>query len=838
MSKRTNTDDIDALRLKSRQDYLKQREEVKLLELSKIVAEEDEEIRTNPHLSKRELIEFATRKKTLQAAQARLNINDGYDGYMVPDAELSQRKSEVLNKRQKEHKTEYEQWEDEQSTKAKATQVGKAGREQKEDYEFVFDAAQEVKFALNGKYVDPKKQVLQAQLDAAEQKAKSIDEVRKSLPIYKYKDELIAAVEQNQVIILLGETGSGKSTQAIQYLHEAAVEGKLGIDPALKIACTQPRRVAAMSVAQRVAEEMGVRIGQEVGYQIRFEDKTSPKTKLVFMTDGMLLRHCLASPDFADFSALIIDEAHERTLSTDIVLGLLRDIMRYRPTLKIIIASASLRADQFSRFFSDAPIFNVPGRAFEVESYATTNPESNYLSAAVTTLFQIHISTTDPGDILIFLTGEDEILAAATNIEETKRKLGSRARELIVCPIYAALPQEEQMKVFAPTPPNARKVVLSTNIAETSLTIDGIRYVIDSGYVKTDYFNPKTGMQSLVVEPCSRASAIQRAGRAGRTAPGKCFRLYTQYSFMNELPESTPPEIQRTSLDNTCLLLKSLGIQDLINFNFMDPPSPDAMIASLESLYAQGAIADDGRLTKLGRQLNEFPMPVMLSKAILAANKHKCVEEVLTIVAMLPEASALFLAPKDQKLHSEAAKRRFISKEGGDFIMLANVYSAWEESGFGMDFAKENFLQYKTLIRARNVRDQLQKLCDRVEVESSTCGLADHVTIRKALVEGFFPNLARMGRDGQSYRMVKGSGSGLSIFIHPSSVCNEATMRPVWLVYFELVQTTKDFARCICPVDPTWLVEAAPHVYKESDLEKLGVNKKMPKGQGKVGIDG
>ncbi|KAF2640243.1 P-loop containing nucleoside triphosphate hydrolase protein [Massarina eburnea CBS 473.64] len=838
MSKRPNPEDVsvDSIRLRSRQAYLEKRQQTKLIELERQVAEESEEIRSNPNLSKRELRDFTRNRETLTLAKSRLAIDEGTDGYLLPDAELSQRKEEVLNKRHNEYKTENDLWEEEQSAKAKAAQV-QSSSNNVDDYEFVFDPAQEVAFVSDGNFADPKKQALQAQLDAAEHKARSIDEVRKSLPIYAYKDQFVEAVDQHQVIILLGETGSGKSTQAIQFLRQASLDGKLGIDPSLKIACTQPRRVAAMSVAQRVAEEMGVRIGKEVGFQVRFEDKTSENTKLVFMTDGMLLRHCLASPDFADFSVLIIDEAHERTLATDIVLGLLRDITRYRPDLKIIIASATLNAQSFSRFFSDAPIFSVPGRSWPVEIFSSSASEANYLSAAVTTLFQIHISTDEPGDILVFLTGEEEIVAAAQNIEETARKLGSRCKELIVCPIYAALPQEEQMKVFAPTPPKARKVVLSTNIAETSLTIDGIRSVIDCGFQKTDYFHPRTGMQTLVIEPISKASANQRAGRAGRTGPGRCFRLYTKFSFHNELPESTPPQIQRAPLENTCLLLKSLGIEDLINFDFMDPPSPDALIAALESLYEQGAIGADGRLTKLGRQLNEFPMDIRMSKAIVAANKHGCVEEMLTIVAMLPEANSLWISVKDRKVHVEAAKRRFISAEGGDFITLANIYAAWEEAEFSIQFAKENFLQQKTLTRARDVREQIKRLTDRVEVESSSCGLSDHVTIRRALVDGFFSKAARMGRDGQSYRTLKGAG-GQSIFIHPSSVCNEPTSRPKWMIFFELVQTSKDFARCVCPIEPAWLAEAAPHVYKQEDLEKLGMDKKISKGKGKVGVDG
>ncbi|KAK4999123.1 Cyclin-dependent kinase catalytic subunit, partial [Cryomyces antarcticus] len=340
-----------------------------------------------------------------------------------------------------------------------------------------------------------------------------------------------------------------------------------------------------MSVATRVAEEMGVKLGNEVGYAIRFEDNTTDKTVLKYMTDGMLLREFLTEPDLAGYSALMIDEAHERTLHTDILFGLVKDIARARPDLKLLISSATMDAQKFSRYFDDAPIFNIPGRRYPVEMHYTPQPEANYLSAAVVTIFQIHMSQ-PRGDILVFLTGQDEIEKVEQDLQETARKLGNKAPELIIAPIYANLPTDLQAKIFEPTPPNARKVVLATNIAETSLTIDGIVYVIDPGFVKENVYNPKTGMESLVVTPCSRASANQRAGRAGRVGPGKCFRLYTKWAFMNELEENTTPEIQRTNLNSVVLLLKSLNINDLIDFDFMDAPPPDTLIKALEQLFA------------------------------------------------------------------------------------------------------------------------------------------------------------------------------------------------------------------------------------------------------------
>jgi pre-mRNA-splicing factor ATP-dependent RNA helicase DHX16 len=329
-----------------------------------------------------------------------------------------------------------------------------------------------------------------------------IQDVRKSLPIYDFREDILAAIENFQVIIIVGETGSGKTTQIPQYLHEAGYTkgGK-------KVGCTQPRRVAAMSVAARVAEEMGTKLGYEVGYSIRFEDCTSDKTLIKFMTDGMLLREFLTEPDLAGYSCLMIDEAHERTLHTDILFGLVKDIVRFRKDLKLLISSATMDAEKFSAYFDDAPIFYIKGRKFPVSTYYTAAPEADYLAAAITTIMTIHV-TEPPGDILLFLTGQEEIENAEQSLQLICKQLGSKISEMKICPIYSTLPSEKQTEIFEPTPEGVRKVVLATNIAETSITIDGIVYVIDPGFVKQKTFNPKTGMESLVVVPVGSSCDI------------------------------------------------------------------------------------------------------------------------------------------------------------------------------------------------------------------------------------------------------------------------------------------------------------------------------------------
>ncbi|KAK8021386.1 helicase associated domain-containing protein [Apiospora arundinis] len=827
------------LRERSRQDYLKKREAERLALLRKQVADEQAELRSGARLSDKERAEFAKNLEVLSLAEQRLKIDDHRDGYYMPEDYITEKgkidrkkKEEALYKRyvdkdeygQEKFVTEHEEWEREQTQKAKA-QINRAERQYEGDYSLVMDEEQYINWSLDstlageGKQLTKEQQFLDAQIDAAEKKALSIQETRKSLPIAAYRDEFIAAINEYQILVIVGETGSGKTTQLPQYLHEAGFtkDGK-------KVGCTQPRRVAAMSVAARVAEEMGSKVGNEVGYSIRFEDNTSDKTILKYMTDGMLLREFMTEPDLAGYSALMIDEAHERTVHTDILLALVKDLSRERPDLKLLISSATMNAEKFAKYFDDAPIFNIPGRRYPVDIYYTPAPEANYLAAAITTVFQIH-TTQGKGDILVFLTGQDEIDAAEQELTETARKLGNRVKELVVCPIYANLPSELQAKIFEPTPDGARKVVLATNIAETSLTIDGIVYVIDPGYVKENVFNPATGMSNLVVVPCSRASANQRSGRAGRVGPGKCFRLYTKYAYMNEMDESTTPEIQRTNLNSIVLLLKSLGINQLLEFEFMDPPPTESLIGALNQLFALQALNHKGELTKVGRQMAEFPTEPMLAKAVLAADKFGCVEEVLSIVAMLSEASALFFRPKDKKIHADSARNRFTVKEGGDHLTLLNIWNQWVDSDFSPIWARENFLQQRSLSRARDVRDQLSKLCERVEVAPSSCGAANIDPIKKALTAGFFPNAARLQRSGDAYRTVK---NNTTVFIHPSSVLMGSDPPERMVIYFELVQTTKEYMRSCLPIKPQWLNEVAPHFHKKKDIEELE-QRKMPK---------
>jgi pre-mRNA-splicing factor ATP-dependent RNA helicase DHX16 len=639
---------------------------------------------------------------------------------------------------------------------------------------------------------------------------------RAALPVFPYRQQLLDAVASHQVLILVAETGAGKTTQVPQYLLEAGY-GRLG-----KIGCTQPRRVAAMSVAARVAHERGSRLGQEVGYSVRFEDCTSDKTVLKYMTDGMLLREFLSEPDLASYSVMMVDEAHERTLSTDVLFGLVKDVARFRPDLRLLISSATLDAEKFSDYFDQAPIFKIPGRRFPVDVFFAKQPEADYVDAAVSTALKVHASE-PKGDILVFLTGQDEIEAAEELIKQRTRGLGSKIAELVVAPIYAALPTELQARVFEPAPENGRKIVLATNIAETSLTIDGIRYVIDPGFAKVNAFSARTGMESLLVTPISRASASQRAGRAGRTSAGKCFRIYTAWAFENEMDDNSTPEIQRVNLANVVLLLKSLGVHDLVNFDFMDPPPAEALLRALEQLYALGALSDRGELTKLGRRMAEFPLDPQLSKSLLAAEAFGVAGSVATVCAMVSAGGAVFYRPKEKAVHADNARKAFARGSKGDHVALLRVYEGWQESGYSAQWCFDSYVQLRTMRRARDVKEQLVALMERVEIDvlgAASSRQGDDDAVRKAILAGYFYHAARLQRDGTSYRTLKPPRA--TVALHPSSALKEQEPPPKWVVYHELVLTSREFMRIVSEIKSGWLVEVAPHYYSAEDVEEGG----------------
>lgn len=638
----------------------------------------------------------------------------------------------------------------------------------------------------------------------------SMKQQRESLPVFKFRKQLLDAVRENQLLIVVGDTGSGKTTQLTQYLAEGGY-GNSGI-----IGCTQPRRVAAMSVAKRVAEEVGCRLGAEVGYTIRFEDCTSPETKIKYMTDGMLQREVLLDPDLKKYSVIMLDEAHERTIATDVLFGLLKKTIKRRPDLRLIVTSATLDADKFSEYFNQCPIFSIPGRTYPVEIMYSKEPESDYLDAALITVMQIHL-TEPSGDILVFLTGQEEIDTACEILYERMKALGPTVPELVILPVYSALPGEMQSRIFEPAPDGGRKVVIATNIAETSITIDQIYYVIDPGFVKQNAYDPKLGMDSLVVTPVSQAQAKQRAGRAGRTGPGKCFRLYTEAAYQSEMLPTTIPEIQRQNLSHTILMLKAMGINDLLHFDFMDPPPTNTMLTALEELYALSALDDEGLLTRLGRKMADFPMEPALAKVLIASVEMGCSEEMLSIVAML-SVQSVFYRPKEKQQQADQKKSKFHDPHG-DHLTLLNVYNGWKNSKFNNAWCFENFIQARQIRRAQDVRQQLMGIMDRYRHRIISCG-RNTIKVRQAMCTGFFRNAARKDPQEGYKTLVEGT----PVYMHPSSALFGKPSEHV--IYHTLVLTTKEYMHCTTSIEPKWLVEAAPTFFKVAPTDRLSKRKK------------
>ncbi|XP_074281252.1 putative pre-mRNA-splicing factor ATP-dependent RNA helicase DEAH5 [Silene latifolia] len=640
----------------------------------------------------------------------------------------------------------------------------------------------------------------------------SIQEQRESLPIYKLKKSLVQAVHDNQVLVVIGETGSGKTTQMTQYLAEAGytTKGKIG--------CTQPRRVAATSVAKRVADEFGCRVGEEVGYAIRFEDCTSCDTVIKYMTDGMLLREILIDENLTQYSVIMLDEAHERTIHTDVLFGLLKQLVRRRPDLRLIVTSATLNAEKFSEFFYNCQIFTIPGRTFPVEILYVKEAETDYCDAALKTVLQIHLLEAE-GDILLFLTGQEEIDYACEYLYQKMKALGNnQVPELIILPAYGALPSDMQSRIFDPAPPGKRKVVVATNIAEASLTIDGIFYVVDPGFAKQNVYNPKLGLDSLVITPISQASAKQRAGRAGRTGPGKCYRLFTESAFRNEMAPTPIPEIQRINLGMTTLTMKAMGINDLLSFDFMDPPAPQALISAMEQLYSLGALDEEGLLTKLGRKMAEFPLEPPLSKMLLASVDLGCSDEILTVISMI-QSGNIFYRPREKQSQADQKKAKFFQPEG-DHLMLLTVYKSWKATNFSKSWCFENFIQYRSLQKAQDIRKQLLTIMAKYGLDVVSAG-KNFTKIRMAICAGFFFHVAK--KDPlEGYRTLI---ENQSVYIHPSSALFHR--QPEWVIYHELVMTTREYMREVTVVDPKWLVELAPRCFKVADPMKMSKRKRQ-----------
>lgn len=640
-------------------------------------------------------------------------------------------------------------------------------------------------------------------------RGKTLREQRQYLPAFACRDELMRVIRENQVVIVVGETGSGKTTQLTQFLHEEGYT-KNGL-----VGCTQPRRVAAMSVAKRVSEEMEVELGTTVGYAIRFEDCTSEKTAIKYMTDGVLLRESLNEGDLDRYSAIILDEAHERSLSTDVLMGLLKKVLMRRRDLKLIVTSATMNAEKFARFYGDAPSYTIPGRTFPVDVLFSKTPCEDYVESAIRQVLSIHLSH-GSGDILVFMTGQEDIEVTCEVLQERLAQLQD-APPLLVLPIYSQMPADLQAKIFNPSENGERKVIVATNIAETSLTVDGIMYVVDAGYSKLKVYNPRVGMDSLQITPISQANANQRSGRAGRTGSGTAYRLYTDLAFREELFPNAIPEIQRTNLANTVLLLKSLGVKNLLEFDFMDPPPQDNILTSMYQLWILSALDNMGNLTTVGKRMSEFPMEPSLAKIlIMSATEYGCSAEMLSIVAMLSVPS-VFYRPKERMEEADAAREKFYVAES-DHLTLLHCYTQWRLNNYRDTWCNQHFLHAKILRKAREVRTQLEDICKTLKLPIISCG-TEWDTVRKCIVTGFFHQAARAKGIGEYVN----ARTGVPLQLHPTSSVAGAGVQPQYLVFHEVIQTTKTYMHTVTAVDPHWLADLGGVFYSIRERNVSGL---------------
>ncbi|XP_008559827.1 ATP-dependent RNA helicase DHX8 [Microplitis demolitor] len=638
----------------------------------------------------------------------------------------------------------------------------------------------------------------------------SID--RESLPIYNMKDELIKAVSKNQFLIILGETGSGKSTQITQFLADAGFAEKG------EICCTQPRRVAARSIAERVAEEFGCHVGEEVGYVMRFENCTSDKTIIKYVTEGILLRECMSHPVLKPYKVIMLDEAHERTIYTDVLFGLLKIIATRRSDLRIIVTSATLNATKFSEYFNDAPIFTIPGRTFDVKIDFLKSPELDFIEATSAAVLRIH-QQEPPGDILVFLTGQQEIDEVCRILRKRLESLSPDVGELVILPAYAALSPSQLNEIFDPVPAGSRKAVVATNIAETSITINGIYYVVDAGLAKQVVFNPKTEICGLFTTPISQASAIQRAGRAGRTGPGKCYRLYTENAFEEEMWPTTIPEIKRTNFSSTLLQLLAIDVFHLSSSGFMDFPSRDFMLLALKTLHSLRAVDEKG-ITNLGKMMASFPVDPCLARMLIMSVLFKCSEEILTIVSIFSVIDHFqrffYHLPSDKEKATAVKSNRdkFVNSDGDHLTFLA-AYNLWNESDDGDDWCSENYVNHSVLVSAQKIRKHLAELMEKHHFEVTSAN-NNMEPVKLAICSGLLRNVARL-HDLVIKSYYQTVVSNQLVHIHPSSILADNKER--YLVYHELsqIQNQKVFMKYVMTIKPQWVAAFVNYDFSKID---------------------
>ncbi|KAL8943821.1 MAG: hypothetical protein Q9216_000814 [Gyalolechia sp. 2 TL-2023] len=749
------------------------------------------------------------------------------------------------------------------------------------------------------------------------ERARRLWEQRKELPVWSQSHTIRRSLREKNVLLLVGETGSGKSTQVPQILiKEPWCRPKMvpvtqidGTTETVKvggcIAVTEPRRVAAVSLARRVAEEMGSPLGSSspastVGYNVRFDNSTSPCTKIKFLTEGMLLQEMLRDPRLRSYSAVLVDEVHERGINVDLVMGFLKGMIgrkcegRGGVPLKVGVMSATVNVEGLVRFFeeerepqtsnddagltkneagnesdwsgisdsgddkssmralkkkkstdsgadvnsscarsdsatedlgkvacppdhatalesSDIATCHIEGRQYPVKVNYSAEPVQDFVDASLRTIFQIHYKEPLPGDILVFLTGQTTVESLESLVTEYATGMGPEVPKLLVVPLFAALPQAAQQRVFHPAPPKTRKVILATNIAETSVTVSGVRFVIDCGKSKIKQFRTRIGLDSLLVKPISKSAAIQRKGRAGREAPGECYRLYTEQDYL-KLQSQNTPEILRCDLSQAVLTMKARGVSNAMNFPFLDQPSREAMEKALMQLYQLKALDDNGSTSQIGLEMAKLPLTVPLARVLLAAAEpdSNCVSEVIDIISSLSvENIFLALNSEEKEEKAQAARQELYRREGDHLTLLTTVRAYSAEQTDRKAWAEKHFVSHRAMQAVIDVRKQLRSQCEKSKIlsrsdESDSVSIPSELatSILKCFLKGFATNTARLMPDG-SYKTMIGNQP---VAIHPSSGLFGKKVEAI--MYNEFVFTNRSHARGVSAVQMDWIGEA------------------------------
>lgn len=663
---------------------------------------------------------------------------------------------------------------------------------------------------------------------------------RQNLPIWCFKDRFLKLLSENNVLVLVGETGSGKTTQIPQWCAEFTKSKQ-------RVACTQPRRLAAISVAERVACEMDTTIGDQVGYSVRFQACYSAKTTLKYLTDGMLIREAMIDEYLNQYGVIVLDEAHERTLQTEILFGILKKILQHRngdaslKPIKVVVMSATMNVKLFKKYF-DCPILAIKGRQFPVQDMFAEYKQSDYTTSTLMAVFQIHRTSNEQGDILVFCTGQEEIESLISLFRRALKQAPDSFQGLTAMPLYASMPTAQQLKVFAQHPtlngtssmqngkPKSlsRRIIFATNVAETSITIPNIKYVVDTGKVKYRHYCPRTGLESLKVVNISKAQAKQRSGRAGRLFSGTCYRLFTEEEY-ESMEEYLPAEIKRCNLENIIFLMISIGIKNINDFQFLEIPEESRILAALKHLLslkviratlpasrlhsdimtngnsAQSSnvqnqvICKEYELTNLGKKISMFPIEPKMGRILLAADELGCLDEAIIIVALL-YIDSLFFIPSNMQEQADSILEKFKSNEG-DLIMYLKVFRSFQKN-LSLNkkdiktWCKDHYINRKNLKIAIEVKKQLTKLCQSLSLKSSSCG-QNTEKLRRALTSGLYNNVATMW-NGKYRTQLKED-----VQIHPSSCLFRA--RPECVLYAEIVETNKCFMRKLATIDKSWI---------------------------------